>query len=97
MLVTCVAAVTILFIGMRAPDSLRPYRPKPPQNAFIEKQVKACPHEFEKCQELGAIPAQFVEPEIAAPYRAHDLFALQATQCHPLFPNSSRAPPLLSA
>ena len=96
-LVTCVTALCILFMGMRVPDVSRPHRPKPIHRAFIEKQVKTWQQQaLKKSLELHAVLAKPVEPGAAVRYRAHNLFAFQVTGFPPLFPNSSRAPPFLS-
>jgi len=96
-LVACVTAICILFIGMRVPDISRPHRPKPTHRAFLEKQFKTSPQAVKKSVDLVAIAAVPVEPAAVICYRSQLLFALQATGVPPLFPNSSRAPPLSPA
>jgi hypothetical protein len=93
-LVTCAAALCILFIGMRVPDISRPHRPKPTHRAFIEKQVKPYQQEVKKQLELFAIPAEPVEPAAVVVCRTRLLVSFQSTGISPLFPNLSRAPPL---
>ena len=96
-LVTCVTALCILFMGMRVPDISRPHRPKPTHRAFIEKQVKTWQQQaIKKSLELHAVPAKPVEPGAALLCRPHYLFSFLVTGFPPLFPNSSRAPPVLS-
>jgi len=96
-LVTCVTAVCILFMGMRVPDISRPHRPKPTHRAFIEKQAKTCQQAVKKSVEVLAILAKPGQPRTAATYRIHPLFAFQLPGVPPLFPNLSRAPPVFSA
>ena len=96
-LVICVTAVCILFMGMRVPDISRPHRPKPIHRAFIEKQVKTFQQAVKKSVELLAVLAKPVEQGTAAPYRTRYLFTFQITGVSPLFPNLSRAPPVFSA
>jgi hypothetical protein len=91
--VTCVAALCILFIGMRVPDLSRPHRPKPTHRAFIEKQVKPYQQGVKKHLELVAIPAKPVEPAAIVICRTRLLISFQSTGVSPLFPNLSRAPP----
>ncbi|HBG04327.1 MAG TPA: hypothetical protein DDY22_01940 [Geobacter sp.] len=93
--VTCVTAICILFMGMRVPDISRLHRPKPTHRAFIEKQVKPCQQAVKKTVQVVAIPATPVELGAAVAYRTRLLFAFQVTGFPPLFPNSSRAPPVL--
>lgn len=96
MLITAVTALCILFLGMRVPDFSRPYRPKPTHRAFIEKHVKTFQHSVKKCFE-AAVLAKPAALDAAAPYGTQCLFSYSFTGFPPLFPNLSRAPPLLPA
>lgn len=95
-LVTCVATICLLFMGMRTPDLSRPSRPKPKPRAYIEEQ-------FKKIQQAQAKKSLHVEPvaelphatEVAARvcYGTVYFSTFHGAASRPLFSNSSRAPP----
>jgi hypothetical protein len=93
-LITLIVAFCLLFIGMRVPDLARPQHPKPSQRAVIESQVKVSQDIVNKSLDFFAILIKSAEFLTVLPYRTKFVFAFHSTKFPPLFPNSSRAPPL---
>lgn len=95
-LVTCVATLCILVLGMRVPDLSRPHRPKPKPRAYIEQQYKKTqPAQAKKCLEVEQPVLLTAVVEIPLPASCRTTYASSpptgATRAVP--PNNSRAPP----
>ena len=96
-LATCVTAFCLLFAGTRVPDVARPQRPKPSPRAVIEAESKPTPCAVKKCLDVVAIVPKPVDPVPAPSFRAIYRVVSHPSGVTPLFPNSSRSPPLFPA
>jgi len=92
--VTFLAVCCLLCVGMRVPDFAHSQRPKPSQRAVIESQAKASQDTINNFDGFFAIMAKPIGFQAAIPYRTKFVFAFHSSEFPPLFPNSSRAPPL---
>lgn len=90
-----IVAFCLLFAGMRVPDLARPYRPKPNQKAVIETEVKASQYIVNNSIDFFAIPEKSAKLQTVIAYQAEFVFVFYSPEVPALFPNSSRAPPLI--
>lgn len=97
LLFTLAVACCLLFTGMRVPDFGHPHRPKSSQRAVLENQAKTTHQAVKKSLEVFDITAKAAVPGTPLPYRTDFRTAFQPGGFPPLFPNSSRAPPLFPA
>lgn len=89
------AAFCLLFAGMRVPDPSRPHRPKPSQRAVIENQVKSTHSGIKKPCEAAAILPSPLELSLPLPSSTEPSVTCRGRSVPALFPNASRAPPLV--
>lgn len=98
-LVTCVATVCILFMGMRIPDLAPCQRPKPKPRAYIEQTFKTAKEAPAKksveVHDAVLTTSAAVGPAVIHPIHHAALFNATA---HPhLTLTNPRAPPVLTA
>ncbi len=95
LVVTLVAAFCLLFAGMRVPDPSRPHRPKPSQRAVMESQAKSPQSGVKKSLEFVAALPSPLEFSLPLPRSADSSVTSLGRGVSPIFPNASRAPPVV--
>jgi hypothetical protein len=93
-LATYLVAFCLLFAGMRVPDPARPQRPKPSQRAVLEYESKPSKQSISKFSDVIAVIPAPPELRITLTHSTEFVSTFHSFACPPLFPNSSRAPPL---
>jgi hypothetical protein len=88
-------ALCLVLAGMRVPDIARPHRPKPSQRAVIANQVNIAAQGVHKSLDIFFTIAKPIELHATLPYRTEIFFSFHSIGISPLFPHSSRAPPLI--